>query len=189
MSAMEFVLTSQLPFVSTLSPRPVENPLRGQEALAARLKLLADLSGGPVGSAKLDLFLMQLARAIRQLMTSDFAILGLAHSEDEQFQVIAFDAADAIALSQESSRCLGNVFWGQVMSTNQRWTGKLGDVCRDSFADLEWMDALSMKSCALPLVARDRILGMLAWAGATIPRTPWTNSGISNNCPLNSPWW
>ena len=111
MSAIEFALTSQTPFVSALSPRPDEQPLTGGEALAARMKLLADLSSGLVGKVKLDSLLVRLSRAIRHLMTSDFAIVGLLSSQDTGFQVAAFDAADVIALSQESAESLGGVFW------------------------------------------------------------------------------
>src|SRR5882724_8315068 len=162
MSAIEFALTSQPPFVNTLSTRCDEHPLTAREALAARLKLLSDLNGGLAGKMKLDSFLGQLTRAIRQLMTSDFAILGLSDPEDGRFQVAAFDAANVIALSHESAESLGEVFWAQVKSTNQHWAGKVANVSRSSSADLEWMEAVSMNSCALPLVARDRVLGILA---------------------------
>ena len=49
MSAFEFALTSQPPFIGTLSPRQDEHSLTGRAALEARLRLLANLSGGLAG--------------------------------------------------------------------------------------------------------------------------------------------
>jgi formate hydrogenlyase transcriptional activator len=154
MSAVEFGLTQQPGFLSSLSQMPFEHPL------TARLKLLTDLSGSLAGNAKLDSVLPQLTMRIRRVMKSEFAILGLSHGDDGRFQVEAFDAADEIALSQESVESLGEVFWERALST-ERWTGKLEEVSQDHVADREWMAALGLNSCVLPLVVRDRVLGAL----------------------------
>jgi formate hydrogenlyase transcriptional activator len=131
------------------------------EGAAARLKLLADLSTGLAGT-KPDSFLAELTVKIRRLMTSDLAILGLWHGDDDGFQVVASDVADDLALSQESIESLGGVFWEHAVSSDQGWTGRLEDLNQDQMADLEWKAALSMNSCVLPLETRGHVLGVLA---------------------------
>src|SRR5215510_6874454 len=105
MSAVEFGLRSQAPLLNTLSPLAFENPL------TTRLRLLADISTSLAGNAKLEPFLTMLTLKIRRVMVSDFAILGLSHFNDVQFQVKAFDATDDIELNRDSVDSLGKVLW------------------------------------------------------------------------------
>src|SRR5262249_21679727 len=97
---------------------------------------------------------------IRRVMVSDFAILGLSHFNDVQFQVKAFDATDDIELNRDSVESLGKVLWEHVLCQTEAWAGRLEDLTQNH-ADVEWA-ALSMNCCILPLVARDRVLGVLA---------------------------
>jgi formate hydrogenlyase transcriptional activator len=178
MSATEFSLTPQSPFLSALATVQIEKPLTGLETWAAdderlshlfqsiasttaRLKLLADLGSGLAGNAKLDSVLPQLIANIRQLMSSDFAILGRAFSDDGQFQITAFDAEDDVVPNQESVDSLGELFWEHLLSTGKVWTGSSKQLNHNGD---ESTAAPSLNSCVLPLVARDRILGMLAVA-------------------------
>src|SRR5215813_10783676 len=119
MSASEFALTSQTSFVCTLW-----QPQSELDRVNARLKMLVELSAIVIGNRTLDSYLTRLATEIRRLMLSDFAILGLAHFEDEQFQVEAFDAADDIDLSLPAAHSLGKALWGQALSNDETWTGK-----------------------------------------------------------------
>ena len=176
-SAIEFGLTPPRPLLNTLMPVAFEQPLTGSEMSAAhyerlshlsrsvasttaRLKLLADLSGGLTGNAKLDSVLPQLTVRIRQLMTSDFALLGLSRSDDGQFQITAFEGADDVVPNRESVERLAGLFWNHVLSTGRSWTGNSRELS-PCHAEPR-TTALSLNSCALPLVARDRILGVLA---------------------------
>jgi formate hydrogenlyase transcriptional activator len=175
-SAIEFGLTPQSPFLSTLLPVQFEQPLTGlgtgaadDERLShlfqsvasttARLKLLADLSYGVSGNAELDSVLPQLTANIRQLMMSDVAILGRALSEEGRVQITAFDAEHDVVPDQESAEAVGELFWEHLLSTGKAWTGHSKQL---SHYDGESTVAFSLNSCILPLIARDRILGMLA---------------------------
>jgi formate hydrogenlyase transcriptional activator len=176
-SAIEFTLSSQTPFLSTLLPAAFEQPSTEPSVLAAhhekvprlsrsiaspiaRLKLLAELSGG-AGNGKLNSLLPQLLAKIRQLMTSDFAILGISRSDDLQFQITAFDAADGIAPHRESIESLAKLLWEHALSSGKCWTGRSEDLIQNSGSDREKMPVPSLNSCVLPLIARDRILGFL----------------------------
>ena len=178
MSAIEFTLTSQTPFLSTLLPAAFEQPSTESSVLAAhhekvprlsrsiaspiaRLKLLAELSGG-ASNGKLNSLLPQLLAKIRQLMTSDFAILGISRSDDLQVQITAFDAADGIAPHRESIESLAKLLWEHALSDGKCWIGSSEEPGLNSAADGEEMAIPSLNSCVLPLIARDRILGILA---------------------------
>jgi len=156
MSAVEFALRPQPPIPNTLSSLAFEHPV------TARMKLLTDLSRGLAGNAKLESMLAMLTAQIRRVMTSDFAILGLVHSADAQFQITAFDGADDIALNQGSAESLGNLLWAHVLSNTAGWSGKLEELHRNHASDAECTALHSMNSCVLPLVGRDRFLGVLA---------------------------
>jgi formate hydrogenlyase transcriptional activator len=187
MSAVEFGLAPQRPFVSAPRVVPFEQHSAESEAARyagpfsrtvvsiatdARLKLLADLSeslvsGGLAGDAELESVLTRLNARVRRLMNSDFAILGLSHAEDGEYQFMAFDTADDGALSQESVGALAEAFRTHVLS------GKVADLSWNQSDDLEWMATLSMNSCVLPLVSRDRVLGVFALGKrGSIPYTP-----------------
>ena len=171
MSAIEFGLTQHPSFATTLLEVPFEQALTGSEPqhriqaeldkTNARLKLLVGLSGSPVDNEELQSFLAQLTIGLRRLMSLDFVVLGLSHFEDGRFQAMAFDAADDISLSQESIHALAEVFWEQVKSTDQSSTGESEHLDKNQ-AGREWMAAFSRKVCILPLVARGRVLGVLA---------------------------
>ena len=180
MSAIEFSLTPQRRFLSTVLPVVFDQPLRESEAhsphyekaplpfrsvasITARLNLLANLNGGPVGNTTLDLVLPQLTVKIRQLMNCDLALVGKSHSDAAEFEMSAFDAAGDIIPNKESVELLGRMFWEHVLSFGKTWTGNTQELDQNRTADSE-VTRPSLNSCILPLVARDRILGLIALA-------------------------
>lgn len=129
------------------------------DGATARLKLLADLSTRLPGITEPDSFQPELTVKLRQLMASDFAILGLWHGDKDGFQVVASDVADDVALSQESTDSLAEVFWEKALSADRGWTGKLEEISQEQSAHPEWLAAFS---CVLPVEARGQVLGVLA---------------------------
>jgi formate hydrogenlyase transcriptional activator len=123
--------------------------------------VLAELNDGP-NNGKLNSLLPRLAVKIRQVMTSDFAIVGLSHSDDAQFQITAFDAAEACVPHRESLEHWAKLLWKHVLSTGKCWTGKSKDLNADSTTDFTTSAFSSLNSCVLPLIVRDRILGVIA---------------------------
>lgn len=178
MSAIEFGWIPRTPFPSTLLPSTFEQHSAGSATLAAqneklshvsrsialtkaRLTLLAGLNSG-AGNGKHESVLSEITADIRQVMTSDFAILGLAHSDDGQFQVKAFDAAKDTVLNRESIESLAQLLWEHVLSTGTGWAGKSNELTPVSAAHSETIVTPFLTNCVLPLIARDRILGVLA---------------------------
>ena len=163
MSAVEFGLTPQIPFVSAPPVAPFEQHFAESEAT----RLLADLSesllsGGLIGEAELESVLTAVNASVRHRMNSDFAILGLSHADDGEYQFMAFDSADDSDLGQECAGVLAEAFGTHVLSGKQDWTGRLADLRWNHADDRAWMATLSMSGCVVPLVSHHRVLGVFA---------------------------
>ncbi|HXM66158.1 MAG TPA: sigma 54-interacting transcriptional regulator [Candidatus Acidoferrum sp.] len=185
MSAIEFGLAPQIPFVETpsqvlfeehynrakASVIPYEelsqvSRLMGSMTHDTRLKQLIELSGSLVSTslmanAELGSFLKHVTKTMQRIMTSDFAVIGQSQVEDGRFQVMAFDTGDDSALTQQSIEGLAEG-WGNLLSTGEGWTGKLCDLNANDAVDEGSREELSMQGCVLPLVSRERLLGVFA---------------------------
>jgi len=170
MSAVEFVPIPQmlgpLSLVPFEEPRTEVLPARydglaqfSLSAVSRRMKLLIDLSGFHASDETLETFFAQLAPRLRRLMTSDLILFGLWSSEDKQFQVKAFDTNGDFVLSRDF---MGEVFWEYALSTNQTWIGSVQHEGDGHTANRGRIATPSVNCCALPLVTRNRILGVLA---------------------------
>jgi formate hydrogenlyase transcriptional activator len=185
MSVVEFGLVPQIPFVRTPPQVPFEEHYSRAEALVSpyeelsqvfrpmgpmtpetRLKQLIELSGdlasrSLMANAKLGSFLTHMTKTMRRIMTSDFAVIGQSQTEDGRFQVMAFDTAEDSGLTQQSIECLAEG-WSKVLSTGEGWTGKLCELNANDAVDQGSIAALSIQGCVLPLVSRERLLGVFA---------------------------
>jgi len=111
--------------------------------------------------------LREATNGARRLMQSDFAILGLLDSQGGRLRINAFEFADETILDAEVVTSFGQILAAHVFSTGKPWTGISADlvVGTDLEDDLKWA-AVGFKSvcCILPLLIRDRVLGVLALA-------------------------
>jgi formate hydrogenlyase transcriptional activator len=98
-------------------------------------------------------------------MQSNFAILGLLDSQSGRLQVNSFEFADDTMHDAEAVNSFGETLAAHVFSTSKPRTGISADrvVGMDLNDDRQWAGA-GFKSgcCILPLVIRDRVLGILA---------------------------
>ncbi len=185
MSAIEFGLAPQTPFLETPSQVLFEEHYNKAKALMipyeelsqvsrlmgsmthdTRLKQLIELSGSLVSTslmvdAELGPFLTHVTKTMQRIMTLDFAVIGQSQVEDGRFQVMAFDAGDDSALTQQSIEGLAEG-WSNLLSTGKGWTGKLGDLNANDAVDERSRAELSIQGCVLPLVSRERPLGVFA---------------------------
>src|SRR5579859_2890448 len=175
-SAIEFGLTPQSPFLSTLLPMPSERPrtelglwdhetnhlCQSAASATARLKLLTDLSSGLNGRTLQGSVVAPLLIEIRELMTSDLAFLGRSLSDDGHFEVTAWDAPSDIVPNRDSAGTLGELFWERALLTGRVWTGNSLEL--NQHQQDRSVAQPSFSTCVLPLIARDRILGMLVLA-------------------------
>jgi formate hydrogenlyase transcriptional activator len=168
MSATGFELTPRASFMGTLplvqSEQPLDAPGRAQSELevsSARLRLLLDLTNSMVATGDLNDVLREVTIGARRVMRSDFAMLALLDSEGGRLHVNAFDLPDATMLDQEALDSLAEALGGRVFPSGKPWTGNSNELAQTGMqADPQWV--MFQSCCALPLVTRDGILGILA---------------------------
>ena len=175
MSVAQVGLTSQTPFMSTLPRLLVEKPLLGAEVLerslraqseadakAARLTLLLDLANSVASRLETDDLLREMAASARGVGRSDFALAGLLDSESGRLHIKAFDLPVHIRLDEEVESSLAEVLGDRVFSTGKPWVGKTDEFAEaDTEEDPKWAAGFR-NICALPLISRDRVVGVLA---------------------------
>jgi formate hydrogenlyase transcriptional activator len=183
MSVADLGLTSHASFVSPLPQGRLKQPSERSETLtksyeaslrflqseldqkSAQLRLLLDLTNSMAAHVEINDLLREVTIGARRLMQLDFAILGLLDSEGDRLRVNAFEFADETVLDAEAVNSFGETLAAHVFSTGKPWTG----ISADLLVGMELNDdlksaAVRFKSgcCILPLVVRDRVLGILA---------------------------
>jgi formate hydrogenlyase transcriptional activator len=134
------------------------------DLMTTRLRLALDLTNSMVAHMELNDVLRQAAIGAQRLMQSDFAMVGLLDSESGRLRVNAFEFTDDTMLDEEAMNCFGERLAAQVFSTGKPWTGVSTDLVVDIDLndDLKWAVGGFKSGCILPLVTRDRVLGILA---------------------------
>src|SRR5260370_19364879 len=133
MSVVELGLRSRTTFTSTIPQMQLE-PATHYEASwhflqseldlkSARLRLLLDFTNGLVAHVELNHLLTAVTTGTRQLMQSEFAILGLLDLETGRLWLDAVEFADDRLLETETVNSLGETLAAHISSTGKPWTG------------------------------------------------------------------
>mgnify|MGYP001431591402 CR=1 FL=1 len=175
MSVAQFGLTPQTSFISTLPRLRVEQPLLDAEVLerslraqseadakAARLRLLLDLANSVASRMEIDDLLREIAVSARGVGRSDFALAGLLDSESGRLHIKAFDLPAHIRFDEEVESSLAEVLGDRIFSTGKPWVGKAEEFAETDTEEYPKWAAGFRNICALPLVSRDKVLGILA---------------------------
>ncbi len=176
MSVAQFGLTPQTSFMSALPRLRVEQPLLDAEALerslraqseadakAARLRFLLDLANSVASGLETDDLLREMAVSARGVGRSDLALAGLLDAETGRLHIKACDSPAHIRLDEEVESSFAEVLGNRVFSTGKPWVGKAEEFAeRDTETEEDPKWAAGFKNiCALPLVSRDKVLGIL----------------------------
>jgi formate hydrogenlyase transcriptional activator len=145
------------------------------DAKNARLRLLSDLTKSAAAHIELNDLFKKVAAGARGVIRSDFALAGLLYSETGQLHVHAFDLPDYIPLDEEARSILEDALSERVLSSGKSSSGKPWVGKTEEFASVASQDGAEdgveedrkcaggfKNICALPLVSRDRLLGMFA---------------------------
>jgi formate hydrogenlyase transcriptional activator len=187
MSVANVGLTPQTPFMTNLPPMRVDwhrmasealDRLRAQseiDAKNARLRLLSDLTKSAASHIELNDLFKKVTAGVRGVIRSDFALAGLLDSETGQLHVHAFDLPDYILLDEEARSVLEDALSERVLSSGKSSSGKPWVGKTEEFANVASQDGAEdaveedrkwaggfKNVCALPLVSRDRVLGIFA---------------------------
>jgi formate hydrogenlyase transcriptional activator len=189
MSVADVALPPQTSFMSTLPRMRLERPLIGPETLdrslraqleleakTARLRLVLDLTKSVAADLKLDDLLRRMAAGARGVIRSDFAFAGLLDSPSGRLQVSAFDLSNQILLSDDAVSSFGDGLGQRVLSSGKPWAGKTEDFAQmDTEDDPKWAPGFE-NVCAVPLLSRERVLGILALGRRE--ETPYTHDEV-----------
>jgi formate hydrogenlyase transcriptional activator len=118
-----------------------------------------------VAHVELNDLLRDMTIGARRLMQSDFVSLALLDSQSGQLRVNASEFADDTMLDAEAVNSFVETLAAHVFSTGKPWTGISAGlvVDLDLNDDLKWAaEGFKSGCCIVPLVIRDRVLGILA---------------------------
>ena len=144
----------------------LENSRRTQSELdvkSARLKLLRDLTNSLVGNFNLEDFLRGVTAGARLVVWSEITMVGLFDPEGGRCHVSAFDLNGDSVLDAKTVNTLADSLAAHVFPTGKPWAGAGEELARTG-ADIDPGRSLTAikHACALPLVSREKILGILA---------------------------
>ena len=129
-----------------------------------RLKLLLDLTNRLVSNLELRDLLRAISASVRRVMHCDGVGVLLPDAESNQLRVHALDFPESRGFIREKNLVpMEGELPERVLRTRQPWAGNVRDLPQIGLANDETLvEAEGVKTvCVLPLVSRDRILGVL----------------------------
>jgi formate hydrogenlyase transcriptional activator len=111
---------------------------------------------------EIDDLLREIAVSARGVGRSDFALAGLLDSESGRLHIKAFDLPAHIRFDEEVESSLAEVLGDRIFSTGKPWVGKAEEFAETDTEEYPKWAAGFRNICALPLVSRDKVLGILA---------------------------
>jgi len=139
-----------------------------------RLKLLLDLNNAIVSNLDLRDLLRAIASSVRQVMKCDSVGVALPDPDDQRLRIHAVDFPEGKGLIREESKV------PSADGPTSRAFRKSETIALDAHA-LAGLDAGDLAVaegfralCDIPLVSRNRALGVCAWAGCTTVLSPGT---------------
>ena len=131
-----------------------------------QLKLILDLNNQVVSNLDFHQFLLAASSSVRQVMCSDAAAILLADPEQRYFRVHALDFPDSRGVFTEGA--LIPIDGSQMGDSFKSRTPLVIHSLGDDGVSPEWCEKAAAEGlnsfCDLPLISRDRLLGMLAVA-------------------------
>jgi formate hydrogenlyase transcriptional activator len=133
------------------------------EVKSARLKLLLEFTSNLATNPDVNAVLREATVSARRLTRSDFALLGLLDSESGRFQVNTFDLPDDGLLDEKGVDSLGEILGNRVLATSKPCLLEADEVAQiNKQPDAKPAISGFKKSCVVPLLSREQVLGVLA---------------------------
>jgi formate hydrogenlyase transcriptional activator len=136
--------------------------IESQEA-CERMKLVLDVNNDIAANLEIRALLRAISANIRRVMRCDLVTVALPDADGIYLRISAFDFPDSKGFfSEETAIPIEKGVLGRVFRTRQPFITGLSD---EKFKEDEADNPEELKSaCILPLVSRDRVLGVLALA-------------------------
>jgi formate hydrogenlyase transcriptional activator len=135
------------------------------ESERTRLKLILDLNNSVVSSLELREVLRSISPSIRKVMRLDTVALLLPEGDGAHFRLHALDFPDGKGvLRQDTLSPLDGSLSGQVLRSGKVWVGDVTELERLGFNSEIPLREGMQTLCMLPLIRRERGLGVLCLA-------------------------
>src|SRR6266851_2378819 len=126
-----------------------------------RLQLLLEVTNQVVSNLQLHELLRAISGSIRRVMQCDCASLALPNAENKQLQTFVLDFPESKGFIREEYCSTEGSLGGFVFRTGKPWTGSAADVLQLGVKHDPIIPEGLKAGCMLPLVRRNRILGLL----------------------------
>ncbi len=143
-----------------------------------RLKLLLDLTNRLVSNLDLRDLLRAISANLRQVMQCDAVGVALPDAESGRLRVYALDYPEGKGfLREEILMPIEGTVPGRVFRTGKYWAGATRDLPRSGLSNDPVLAEGHQAGCTLPLVSRDRVLGVLGFG--RLEENPFTKEEIA----------
>jgi formate hydrogenlyase transcriptional activator len=126
-----------------------------------RLQLLLDVTNQVVSNLQLRELLRAISASVRRVMQCDLVGVFLPDSEVNKLQTFVLDFPESKGFIREEYCSMDGTLGGFVFRTGKPWTGNASDVLQMGLKDEPIIPEGLKTGCMLPLVSRNRVLGLL----------------------------
>jgi PAS domain S-box-containing protein len=126
-----------------------------------RLQLLLDVTNQVVSNLQLRDLLRAISASVRRVMQCDLVGVFLPDSEENRLQTFVLDFPESKGFIREEYCSMEGSLGGIVFGTGKPWTGNAADVLQLGLKDDAVIPEGLKTGCLLPLVSRNRVLGLM----------------------------
>ena len=126
-----------------------------------RLQLLLDITNQVVSNLQLRDLLRAISASVRRVMQCDLVGVFLADSDGDRLQTFVLDFPESKGFIREEYCSMEGSLGGYVLRTGKPWSGNSSDVLQLGLTDEPALPEGLKAGCMVPLVSRNRVLGLL----------------------------
>jgi formate hydrogenlyase transcriptional activator len=126
-----------------------------------RLQLLLDITNQVVSNLQLRDLLRAISASVRRVMQCDLVGVFLPDSEGNRLQTFVLDFPESKGFIREDYCSMEGSLGGFVFRSGKPWTGCDADVLQLGLSDEPALPEGLKTGCMVPLVSRNRVLGLL----------------------------
>jgi formate hydrogenlyase transcriptional activator len=126
-----------------------------------RLQLLLDITNQVVSNLQFRDLLRAISASVRRVMQCDLVGVFLADSDGDRLQTFVLDFPESKGFIREEYCSMEGSLGGFVFRTGKPWRGNSSDVLQLGLTDEPALPEGLKAGCMVPLVSRNRVLGLL----------------------------
>jgi formate hydrogenlyase transcriptional activator len=126
-----------------------------------RLQLLFDVTNQVVSNLQLRDLLRAISASVRRVMQCDLVGVFLPDTEGDRLQTFVLDFPESKGFIREEYCSMDGSLGGFVFRTGKPWAGNTSDILQLGLQDDPIIPEGLKTGCMLPLVSRNRVLGLL----------------------------